>query len=64
MSDKSAVVTTTLGCEVVLDSHGFYARATTGNDPYVSRYTPAKFVAVRWANAHDEGRYEEDGGER
>lgn len=48
------VVITTFNCEVVLDSYAFYARCT--KCPYVSEYTPAKHIARKWANDHDEDR--------
>lgn len=46
------IVARSRNCEVLLDKHGFYVRCTAC--PYVSEYTPAKYVARQWADAHDE----------
>lgn len=50
----SSVVATTYNCEIVLTPHGFYSRCTASGCGYVSKMTPSKAVARRWANAHDE----------
>jgi len=47
----SAVVATTVNCEIVLNRAGFYARCT--RCPWVSEYTASKSAARKWANAHD-----------
>jgi hypothetical protein len=51
---SATVVATTNNCEIVLDEYGFFVRCTARDCTYVSEYTPAKHVARRWANAHDE----------
>ena len=48
---RVSVVIATVNCEVILDPRGFYARCN--RCPWVSEYTPAKHVARRWANEHD-----------
>lgn len=49
----STVVIETYNCEVVLTHMGFYVRCQAPGCTYVSRLTPSKSVARRWANAHD-----------
>jgi hypothetical protein len=51
---KGTVVVTTNNCEIVLDAHGFYVRCTAPDCTYVSVYTASKYIARKWADAHDE----------
>lgn len=46
-----SVVATTANCEIILTPRGFYVRAISST--YVSRLTPSKSVARRWANNYD-----------
>jgi hypothetical protein len=46
------VVATAGNAEVVLDAYGFYARCRAQDCTYITDYTPAKYVARRWAEAH------------
>jgi hypothetical protein len=50
----TTVVHETVNCQVILDDYGFYARCTARDCTYESKYTPARYVARQWAEAHDE----------
>ena len=50
----ATMVAETANCKIWLDARGFYVTCT--NCPYVSKITPAKHIARRWANAHDNGQ--------
>lgn len=49
----SRVVVTTNDVEIILDEHGFWNRCTAKGCTYVSRRTPSKAVARRWATRHN-----------